>query len=59
MLRVVRILEYEYSDVEAMVADQTHWKVPPHGVKVWNPRETVRSTLLPVTVEPDEEEPPT
>jgi hypothetical protein len=46
MVRVVRILEYEYRSLEEAEADMLHWQVPAVGAKVFSPIETVRSAVI-------------
>ena len=49
-VRVLRLLEYEYPDLETAVADMDRWGIPPNGT---NPRSSfvkhparIRSTVI-------------
>jgi hypothetical protein len=51
MIRVLRVLEYEYPDAEMMTKDMERWGVPANGVhKGWrggtNRGVTIRSAVL-------------
>lgn len=53
-VRVLRILEYTYSNAEHMITDMSHWQIGPHATKhVGNTGSlTIKSaTMLPETQE--------
>lgn len=50
MIRVLRLMEYEYPDVETMDRDMSGWAVPPIGTKNFTHTvrgRTIRSAILP------------
>lgn len=49
-IRLLRLLEYEYSSEEAMINDLGRWQVPQNGIKFANSHTTIRSACLPVSI---------
>ena len=47
-IRVVRILEYIYDDVDHMDNDMSHWAVPANGTKRYGTRDYIKSAVLPL-----------
>lgn len=45
-VRVIRVLEYEFNDLEAMEVDMKNWGVAPICTKAFNQRCTIRSTTM-------------
>lgn len=45
-VRVLRIMEYLYTDSKAALQDRMNWATPANGVKKWNDRETIRSSTM-------------
>lgn len=51
VVRITRLMEYEYTSVEQALADMERWAVPPNGTQAWNrgaipPMHVVRSAVI-------------
>lgn len=59
MIRVTRLLEYEFADNEIAERSMSHWAVPQNGTKnfgtVSNPRIVRSATIIDLTFEPEDE----
>lgn len=53
-IRVLRLLEYTYSDVETMVADMARWQVGANGSHQAGTKVKISSTTLPPSIFEDE-----
>jgi hypothetical protein len=45
-IRVLRLLEYEYPDIETADADMGHWYMPANGSRVLAKLVTIRSAII-------------
>ncbi len=56
MIRVLRVMEYEYETIEAANADMARWQVPPTGDKKFGPLAPMirSSVMLPQAVTDDD-----
>lgn len=55
MIRVLRVLEYRYSDGDAMAQDMTHWGIGANATYRANSHVTIASSVMvPESVETDE-----
>jgi len=46
MIRILRIIEYTYSDNETAEQDMAAWKHPSFGTKKYGSSKTVKSTII-------------
>ncbi|HXK40390.1 MAG TPA: hypothetical protein VJ837_06185 [Candidatus Paceibacterota bacterium] len=46
-IRLLRVLEYEYENHEAMIKDMGHWSLGAQGIKDTGPTRVTSSTMFP------------
>lgn len=54
MIRIVRVLEYTYTDYQQAEIDMMRWNIPPTGAKNFGNKTISSAILTPTTVEPED-----